>query len=135
MTAYYEINVEVGPLSGIVKSSAKTQAQVVQGATGARMSVLVGPEDGAPRYVTRKFTLDPGGRIPRHSHPDIEHEQYVLSGEMVLGLGEKVHTVKAGDAVFIPAQEPHWYENRSDRPVEFLCIVPKTDKYETDWLE
>lgn len=122
-------------MSGIVRSSDEAPANAVPGATGARMSVLVGPEDGAPRYITRKFTLDPGGRIPRHSHPDIEHEQFVLSGEMTLGIGERVHTVKAGDAVYIPAREPHWYENRGDRPVEFLCIVPRTERYDTDWLE
>lgn len=118
-----------------VRNANESEAAPVAKATGAKMQVLVGPDEGAPRYITRKFTLDPGGRIPRHSHPDIEHEQYVLSGEMQLGLGEDVHTVTPGDAVFIPAGEVHWYENKGSQPVEFLCIVPKTDSYDTDWLE
>lgn len=122
-------------MSGNVKSSDLLPAKEVPEAKGARMQVLVGPEDGAPRYITRKFTLEPGGRIPCHRHPDIEHEQYVLSGEMVLGLGDETHVAKAGDAVFIPAQVAHWYENRTDAPVEFLCIIPKTERYDTDWLE
>ena len=121
--------------SGIVRAAADTAAQVVPNAHGATMQVLVGPEDGADRYITRKFTLAPGGRIPCHLHPEIEHEQYMLSGVMRLGLGDKVHTAQAGDAVFIPAGEAHWYQNDGDSPAEFLCIVPKTDKYETEWLE
>ena len=42
--------------------------------------------------------------------------------------------MSAGEAVLIPAGVVHWYENRSDVPVEFLCIIPKTKNYETEWV-
>jgi quercetin dioxygenase-like cupin family protein len=113
------------------------QANVVpvMRARGARMAVLIGPDDGAPRFIMRRFFLAPGGRIPAHSHESIEHEQVVIRGEMVIGLNDEVHTVQAGDAIFIPAGTAHWYENRGPREVEFLCVVPCTSEYSTDWLE
>ena len=109
--------------------------QPVARARGAHMAVLIGPESGAPNFVTRRFLLDPGGRIPAHRHPDIEHEQVMVKGEMVLGLASETRVVRAGDAVYIPAQTAHWYENRQSDPVEFLCVVPITDRYATEWLE
>jgi quercetin dioxygenase-like cupin family protein len=104
-------------------------------ARGARMAVLIGPDDGASHFVMRRFFLEPGGRIPAHSHESIEHEQVVVRGEMVIGLNDEVHTVRSGDAIFIPAGTSHWYENRGTREVEFLCVVPVTTEYSTDWSE
>lgn len=46
------------------------------------------------------------GRIPKHRHPTLEHEQYVLSGRMKVTLGDEVREVAAGQAVFIPAGTP-----------------------------
>lgn len=104
-------------------------------ARGAGMAVLLGPEEGATNFITRRFVLDPGGRIPEHRHDAIEHEQVVLRGEMVLRLDGVERVVRAGDAVLIPAGCAHAYENRSHEPVEFLCVVPATETYATEWLE
>lgn len=119
----------------VVRSMDDPEAATVEHARGASIQVLLGPEDGTPTFVTRRFTLEPGGRIPCHRHPAIEHEQVVLSGEMVLALDGREHVVRAGDCVFIPAGVAHWYENRGDAPVRFLCMVPRTDDYATEWLE
>lgn len=109
--------------------------QPVQRAQGARMAVLIGPQQGEVRYVTRRFTLAPGGRIPAHRHDAIEHQQVVVRGEMVLTLDGVEREVRPGDAVFIPAGTAHAYANRSAEEVEFLCIVPATSDYATEWLE
>ncbi len=107
----------------------------VKRARGARMGVLIGPEQGAANFITRRFVLSPGARIPAHSHPTIEHEQVMVRGEMVLGADGEVRTVRAGDAMFLPAGCAHWYENRTAEEVEFLCIIPNTPGYDTEWLE
>jgi quercetin dioxygenase-like cupin family protein len=99
------------------------------------MAVLLGPSQGAANFVTRRFLLAPGGRIPAHRHSTIEHEQVVIRGEMTVGLDAEVRTVRAGDAVLIPAGCAHWYENRGVEEVEFLCVVPNTPDYATEWLE
>jgi quercetin dioxygenase-like cupin family protein len=119
----------------LVTPSGQPNPVPVLRARGARMAVLIGPDDGASRFVMRRFFLEPGGRIPAHAHDNVEHEQVIVRGEMVIGLNGEVHTVKAGDAIFIPAGTAHWYENRSEREVEFLCVVPVTAEYSTDWLE
>jgi quercetin dioxygenase-like cupin family protein len=110
-------------------------APPVKRARGARMGVLLGPEQGAPNFITRRFLLAPGARIPAHRHPVIEHEQVMVRGEMVLGTDGDVRVVRAGDAMYLPAGCAHWYENRSAEEVEFLCIIPNTPGYDTEWLE
>lgn len=118
----------------VIDSKARA-LQPVARARGAHMAVLIGEEDGAPHFAKRRFVLEPNGRIPAHRHPDIEHEQVVLSGEMTLGLGEESVVARTGDVVFIPAQTVHWYFNHTDAPCEFLCTVPLTAEYRTEWLE
>lgn len=119
----------------VVLKARQVEPVPVQRARGARMAVLIGPDEGAPRFIMRRFTLAPGGRIPTHRHDSIEHEQVMVSGEMTIGLGDKAHTVRAGDAIFIPAGTAHWYENAGTAEVEFLCAVPYTSDYATEWLE
>ena len=124
-----------GTIEPVVRRMDAVAPRAVERAQGATIQVLLGPGEGAPNFFLRRFTLEPGGRIPAHSHPDIEHEQVVLEGEMVLGLGDEEITVQAGDCVLIPAGLVHWYENRGREPVRFLCIVPRTTEYRTDWQD
>lgn len=99
------------------------------------IQVLLGPESGVPNFITRQFTIEPGGRIPCHRHDTIEHEQVILDGVMVISLDGRETEVTRGDSVFIPAGISHWYENRGTVPVRFLCVVPNTADYQTEWLE
>jgi quercetin dioxygenase-like cupin family protein len=87
-----------------------------------RKQVLVGPEQGAERFVLRLFTIGPGGSTPHHSHP-WEHEVYVLAGEGRLVAGQE-SPLRPGHAVFVAPGEVHHFENAGDAPLEFLCIVP-----------
>jgi quercetin dioxygenase-like cupin family protein len=119
----------------VVRAMSEVPSNTVERSRGATIQMLLGPDEGVPRFVTRRFTLEPGGRIPCHRHTSIEHEQVVMEGTMVLGLDDRAVEVGAGDCVFIPAGVAHWYENRSEAAVRFLCIVPITDDYETEWLE
>ena len=109
--------------------------QLVGRARGARMAVLLGPDTGAQRFITRRVVVEPGGRIPMHRHDTIEHEQVVVRGEMVLSLDGVDRVVLAGDAILIPAGCAHSYENGGAEPVEFLCVVPNIRNYQTEWLE
>ena len=119
----------------VIRAMDDENAVPVERARGTTIEVLLGAADGAPHFATRRFTIAPGGRIPCHRHDDIEHEQVVLEGRMVLGLDERVVEVGPGDCLLIPAGVAHWYENRGEAPVRFLCMVPLTDGYQTEWLE
>ena len=123
------------PPNPMVRALDAVEEVTVPRCRGASLKVLLGPEIGAPNFITRHFTLAPGGRIPCHRHDDIEHEQVVLEGKMVIGLDARESEVGPGDSIFIPAGVSHWYENRSDAAVRFLCVVPRTDDYQTEWLE
>ena len=119
----------------VVRSQDTIEAITVPRCRGTTMKVLLGPENGVPNFITRQFSVEPGGRIPCHRHDSIEHEQVVLEGLMIIGLDGREVEVGPGDSVFIPAGVDHWYENRGADTVRFVCVVPRTDDYQTEWLE
>lgn len=119
----------------VIRAMDDANAVPVERARGATIEVLIGAPHGAPRFATRRITIAPGGRIPCHRHDEIEHEQVVLEGAMVIGLDDQVVEVAAGECLLIPAGVAHWYENRGRVPVRFLCMVPLTERYQTEWLE
>lgn len=93
---------------------------------GLAKATLVGEAEGAPNFAMRRFTLDPGTTVPRHSN-DVEHVQYVLTGEFVVGIAGTEYTVSAGDSLLVPAGEIHWYRNEREALGAFLCVVPHGD--------
>lgn len=112
-----------------VKHSNEVEAKNVTAGKDTTIQVLISAQEG-PNFALRKFAMLPGGGMPRHTNT-VEHEQYVLRGRARIGIDAEVYEVEAGDAVFIPAGVPHFYENIGDEPFEFLCIVPnKEDKIE-----
>lgn len=119
----------------VVRNQDAVEVITVPRCRGTTMKVLLGPESGVPNFITRQFSVDPGGRIPCHRHDHIEHEQVVLEGSMVIGLDGRETEVRLGDSIFIPAGVDHWYENRGADTVRFMCVVPRTDDYQTEWLE
>jgi len=123
------------PPAAVVRTLNSVESVPVPRCRGASLKILLGPESGVPNFITRHFTLEPGGRIPCHRHDHIEHEQVILEGTMVIGLDSREVEVGPGDSVFIPAGVGHWYENRGTATVRFVCVVPRTDDYQTEWLE
>lgn len=93
-----------------------------------KIKVVVGEKEGAPNFIMRVFKVEPNGHTPLHSH-DWEHENYILEGEGVLrnSKGEEI-PIKKGDVVFVPPLEEHQYFNNSDKPLKFICLIPKTRK-------
>lgn len=118
----------------IIRQVNEVAAGPVDRAEGAAIQVLLGPQDKMPNFYLRLFTLEPGGSIPKHRHETIEHEQMILSGEMVLILDDREVVVKEGDVVYLPAREAHAYQNRGTVPARFLCAVPAIQDYTTEWL-
>jgi len=112
--------------AGSVRHSAELTGKRVSAADGLRKEVLFDGANGADDVALRRFTLAAGAEVPRHTN-DIEHVQYVVSGEYVVGIGDTEHTVRAGDAVHVPTGTVHWYRNESDETGVFLCAVPTGD--------
>lgn len=110
----------------VVKRGDELTAEAVDAAAGLEKTVLIDESDGAPRFAMRRFELAAGAEVPRHTNA-VEHEQYVLAGEYVVGIGETEHVVAPGDALLIPAGVEHWYRNEREEPGAFICVVPNGD--------
>jgi quercetin dioxygenase-like cupin family protein len=110
----------------VVKRAADVEYDAMDAADGMSKGVLVSEADGAPTFAIRRFVLEPGASAPKHTN-EVEHEQYVLEGEYVVGIGDEEVTVSAGDSLLIPAGVVHWYRNESEEQGAFLCAVPNGD--------
>ncbi|SDZ90290.1 Cupin domain-containing protein [Haloplanus vescus] len=110
----------------VVKSADQIEYAPVDAADGLSKGVLLDESDGAPTFAMRRFTLDPGAEVPKHTNA-VEHQQYVLEGEYVVGVDDEEHVVSAGDSLLIPAGVVHWYRNESDQQGAFICAVPNGD--------
>lgn len=108
-----------------VKHSDEIERSEVKDGVGVTRRVLISPSE-APNMAMRIFTIQPGGRLPLHTNL-VEHEQFVLSGQARIAIGNDTIDVKKGDAVYIPAGEPHYYINTGSEPFEFLCMVPNKE--------
>jgi quercetin dioxygenase-like cupin family protein len=110
----------------VIRRAAAVDYAPVDAADGLSKGVLLDESDGAPTFAIRRFVLDPGAEVPKHTNA-VEHEQYVLEGEYVVGIDGEEHRVSAGDSLLIPAGTVHWYRNDGDDPGAFLCAVPNGD--------
>ena len=110
----------------VVRRAREIEYESVDAADGLSKGVLIDEGDGAPTFAMRRFTLDPGAEVPKHTNA-VEHEQYVLEGEYVVGIDGEEYVVSAGDSLLIPAGAVHWYRNEGSEPGAFLCAVPNGD--------
>lgn len=108
-----------------VRHAADVARDPVSAGSGTERQVLIGPDTG-PNFALRRFIMQPGGGMPRHTNA-VEHEQYVLRGRATVGIGDETYTVSADDVVYIPAGVPHWYRAEGESPFEFLCVVPNAE--------
>lgn len=106
----------------VVKRIEEVEGKRVAAGTATEVQVLLGPDDGAPNFALRRFTMGEDGGMPLHTNL-VEHEQYVLSGRAQVTVGGEHHTVAPGNVLYIPAGVPHSYRVL-EAPFSFLCIVP-----------
>ena len=95
----------------------------MEGATGAKMRMLVGPADGATTFHMRHFEVAPGSHTPHHSH-NYEHEILVLSGSGTARSEQGDKAMKSGDVIFVPPNEKHQFLNTGSEPLTFICLIP-----------
>ena len=110
----------------LVRRGDEIEYETVDAADGLEKGVLIADEHGAPNFAIRRFVLEAGAAVPKHTN-DVEHEQYVLEGSYTVGIAGEEYEVEAGDSLLIPAGAVHWYRNESDEPGAFLCAVPNGD--------
>jgi quercetin dioxygenase-like cupin family protein len=88
---------------------------------GGTYTILVSGEQTAGCYCLIDMLVPPGGGPPPHRH-DFEEMFTILDGEIELTFrGEALRAV-AGSTVNIPANAPHSFKNKSDKPARLLCM-------------
>ncbi len=107
----------------IVRRAEDIEYEAVEAADGLRKGILIDAADGAPHFAIRRFELKAGATVPKHTN-EVEHEQYVLEGQYVVGIAGEEYTVETGDSLLIPAGTIHWYRNEGETAASFLCAVP-----------
>lgn len=108
-----------------IKHSNDVEVKNVAAGKDTTIRVLITAQE-APNFAMRKYCMQPGGGIPRHTNT-VEHEQYVLRGEATITLGDETYHVQAGDVVLIPEGVVHSYQNTGKEPFEFLCMIPNKE--------
>ena len=109
-----------------IRRESEIAYESVDAAEGLEKGFLLDETHGTSNLALRRFTLAPGGSVPKHTN-EIEHEQYVLAGEYTVGIEGTELTVSAGDSIHIPAGAVHWYQNDGDEEGAFICAVPLGD--------
>lgn len=90
---------------------------------GIKIKTLVFGE----KTLLTEFRLEKESKIPRHNHP---HEQtgYLVSGRMLLFIGEETFETEAGDSWSIPGDVEHRAEIIEDS-IAVEVFSPVRDEY------
>jgi len=81
------------------------------------------PAIGAKDLTVIEVTLDPDGGHNFHKHPDQEEVIYVIDGTVEQWLEQEKRILRAGDAVFIPADVVHASFNSTNTVAKMLAIL------------
>ncbi len=107
------------------------------GTRGFRIQWLITKENGSSKYAVRRFTVEPGGRMPLHKHKYTE-AVVILRGALRVRINEEERVLGGpGDFFFTggPGGEPHSIENAGRDEAEFICTISYEDDMSITVLE
>ncbi|WP_336360024.1 cupin domain-containing protein [Haladaptatus sp. ZSTT2] len=106
-----------------------SDSDVVEAIDGVHLAQLAAGE----KMSIQHFHIEPGAKVPEHSHP---HEQtgYVTKGTLTFLIDGEEISVSAGESYVVPGDEPHAAENRGDVPVDGLDIF-SPPRLDVPWME
>jgi quercetin dioxygenase-like cupin family protein len=78
---------------------------------------------GASEVSVVRQRQQPGGFNPPHTH-DREEVLVLLAGMLDVTANGETQTLRAGDAVTVPANTAHQLRNAGDEPAEWLLVAP-----------
>lgn len=113
-----------------------TEEPVLDSEHDARKRIyMVTPKLFGTDVVKGEMILYPAGtEASNHHHEGADHFQYILRGSAEFFLNEEPHRVKAGDTVYIYANERHYFVNDGDDEMAFIeYFVPGI--YKTIWAD
>ena len=123
-------------------STEVTVKEVFSGTQTLNGTPLRYPE-GNPELRLYRVEIPVGGRVPLHTHPApmLVHVQGVDSGDLlntrVQPDGSEVSSVfKSGESFIEGSSEPHFVENKSDKPTVVWVMVASVEGLPTtEWIK
>src|SRR6202043_2058915 len=88
---------------------------------GGTYTILVTGEQTGGRYSLIDMLVPPGGGPPPHRH-DFEEMFTILEGEIELTFRGEALQASTGSTLNVPANAPHSFKNKSDKPTRLLCM-------------
>ncbi len=89
---------------------------------GVTVQRFISRRDQSTNLEARYFELEPGARSNFEQH-NYEHVVLVLRGRGVVRLGEDVHPIQFGDAIYVEPDEIHYFQAAEDEKLGFMCAV------------
>ncbi len=90
--------------------------------TDAHIEAL-GPMKQSHKLEPMIAVFGPGGKSGKRPHDQAREEfAFVIRGQGTLTLADEENTLKAGDAVTLPARAPRLWENRTKEIAEILMV-------------
>jgi putative monooxygenase len=86
---------------------------------GARTTPLVTRACGSTSIINGITAFDPGAAIGMHFH-NCEESVMVIEGRAIAEIDGVQHALDTGDTTWIPANVPHRFMNRTDRPMRIF---------------
>lgn len=77
----------------------------------------------AERMSLTNYRFAPGGRFPHHVHPQ-EQLTYCLQGSVEFVVGRTAVTIRPGELVVIPPDEPHAAQAGADGALVLSLVSP-----------
>jgi quercetin dioxygenase-like cupin family protein len=93
---------------------------------GVTVRRFISRQDQSNNLEMRYFELEPGA-CSNHERHNYEHCVLVLRGRGTVRLGDELHPIRFGDAIFVPADEVHQFTAAADERLGFLCAVLDAD--------
>ena len=117
------------PKRNLTVANAEGSDQPHIGLVGDTYTILLSGKDTAGRYCLIDMHVAPGGGPPPHRH-DFEESFTVLQGEIEAVFRDRHVTVRAGEAINIPANAPHQFQNKTKLAARLLCVCSPSGQEE-----
>ncbi len=88
--------------------------------------VLVGPNDDAPNFIIRYFSVPVGQNTVYDQHPH-EHGVVILHGQARVQINENFYELGPLDSIFISGNDIHQFTNIGQTPMGFICVIKRRD--------
>lgn len=89
--------------------------------------IIVGDNESEGRYTILSDLWKVGFSVQPHYHARHFEAFYLVSGEAEWTVNGETHRLKAGDAVYIPANTPHSARTVGEKPAHFILIYSHGD--------